>query len=235
MTGPVPGGMDRRKWIIGGVGVAVAVGAVIIYRRRRAASAAPTVDTTTGSALNADGVYQNPAPVVHQSTIDTTGGAVPTSNDQWMQKALALMPNWDPVFVETALGKFLAGQPLTSDEANAVRVAEGLAGPPPVGNLTIVMQTTASSPGTDSAPSTPAPQPVNVPDTLTPPEGVNLYDWCYQVSQQYHISLDLNGLRALNGGMAAFDRAHIQWTAVPGPPGTPKLALFKNPAPLRIK
>ena len=238
MTEPVSvpgaGRIPRRTVFVVG-GIAVALGVFLVYRHRRAQLAAqPTVDTATGSTLNADGTYQNPAPVVHQSTIDTTGGAVPTSNDQWAQKAIGLMPQWDPVFVQTALGKFLAGQPLTSDEANAVRVAEALAGPPPVGNLTIVMQTTASAPGADSTPPA-APAPITVPDTLTPPEGINLYDWCYQVSQQYHISLDLNGLRALNGGMAAFDRAHIQWTAVPGPAGTPKLALFKNPAPLRIK
>jgi hypothetical protein len=239
MTEPVnvpgAGKVPRRTvFVVGGV-AALGLGVLVIYRRRRAKlAAAATVDTTTGT-LNADGTYQNPAPVVHQSTIDTTGGAVPTSNDQWAQKALTLMSNWDPIFVQTALGKFLAGQPLTSDEANAVRVAEALAGPPPVGNLTIVMQTTASAPGADNTPAPTTPAPITVPDTLTPPVGANLYDWTYQVSQQYHISLDLNSLRALNGGMAAFDRAHIQWTPVPGPPNTPKLALFKNPAPLRIK
>ena len=240
MTEPVnvpgAGKVPRRTVLIAGGVAVLGVGVLVIYRRRRASLAAQTaVDPATGSLLNADGTYQNPAPVVHQSTIDTTGGAVPTSNDQWAQKALGLMSNWDPIFVQTALGKFLAGQPLTSDEANAVRVAEALAGPPPVGNLTIVMVTTGSAPGADNTPPATTPAPITVPDTLTPPVGVNLYDWTYQVSQQYHISLDLNGLRALNGGMAAFDHAHIQWTPVPGPPDTPKLALFKNPAPLRIK
>lgn len=70
--------------------------------------------------------------------------------------------------------------------------------------------------------------------------GVNLYDWTGQVSAQYGISLDLMQLRVLNGGSTAahnnpFDNAHINWQPVPGPPGTPKQPLFKNPAPLRIR
>lgn len=244
VTVPGVGPKPRRTVVIAAVGGVALVGLIVVYRRRRSAQNAgqgagtATLDTTTGS-VGPDGLgFQNPAPVVRNTNVDTTGGQVPTSNAQWMQEALALMPNWDPSFVQTALGKFLDDQPLSSDEANAVRVAEGLVGPPPAGNHVIVMATTASTPGTTTT-TTPTPTP-QVPDTAYAPQGVNLYDWTAQVAAQYSIPLDLPRLRILNGGSSAatgnpFDHAHIDWIPVPGPPGTPKIPRNRFGTNYRIK
>lgn len=248
MTDPVtvPGTgqqVSRRNLVVGGVVAVGLVLGVIVYRHKRATSAAnatPTVDTTTGSTLAADGSYQNPNPVRTQdNTVDLTGNQV-TTNAQWTQYALAQMGNWDPSFVQVALGLFLADQPLTSDQATVVRTAEGLAGPPPEGHHVIIMASTTSTPGTTPTTDPGTTTPAAAPQFLEPPSGVNLYDWTAQVSAQYSIHLDLPTLRVLNGGSTAasnnpFDNAHINWVAVPGPKGTPKQPLFKNPAPLRIR
>jgi hypothetical protein len=169
-VGPKP----RRTVIIAAVAGVALVGLVVVYRKRRAAqnaglaggaTGAASLDTATGSVGPDGTLYANPAPTFRDTNVDTTGGQVPTNNAQWANAALALMPNWDTAFVQVALGKFLDSQPLTSDEANAVRVAEGLVGPPPQGNLVIIMATTASTPGTgnNTTPTVPTPAPTPAP------------------------------------------------------------------------
>jgi len=224
----VPGAGKVPKKVAIGVGVVVGGGVIFLYWRRRktaSASAAPTVDPATGSLLNADGSYQNPAPVRSvDNTVDASGGTAILTNSQWVQYALSLMPNWDPSYLQVALGNFLSDQPLDHDQAAAVRAAEGLAGPPPEGNHVIIMSQAGGSPGTPPPTTPTAP---SGPVIVYVPHGVNLYD----VAAQHNAPDGLNTLRAFNPGLDS----HITWQSVPGPAGTPKLALVKDAAGINIR
>lgn len=225
---PAVGGVKKRWVLYGGAAVAVIV-AVAYYRRRRASAAtAPTVDTTTG-ALNADGTYVNPAPVRSvDNTIDTSGGTAIITNDQWTQAAIAQMPNWDPQYLQIALGNFLADQPLDNNQANAVRAAEALVGRPPLGNHVIILSTVGPAPGvtTNPAPTTPAPGQQD-----TAPAGADVYDWSdHHVLVAHGTAGDaLNILRSLN---PQFSDKNINWMAVPG--SSTKKGTFKTTMTLRV-
>jgi hypothetical protein len=213
----VPGGrkVNKKALLIGGGAVAVIVG-IAYYRKRRNASAAsaPTVDTTTG-ALNADGTYQNPAPVRSvDNTIDTSGGAAIVTNAQWTQAAIAQMPNWDPQYLQIAFGAFLADQPLDANQANAVRAAEGLVGPPPIGNHVIVMSTAGAAPGTEGTPANPVPGPPpgQVRSTGV---GVNMYEWA-AANVSPHTEdrgAALNTLRGYNPNVDLSTSKNLNWVS----------------------
>jgi hypothetical protein len=162
----------RRILIISVAAVVVIVGYAYLRNRTRASrAAATTVDETTGTA-GADVPYLNPAPVTtRDATVDTTGGQGLISNDGWYRQVLADMAEselFEPGFAASALGKYLNGVGLTGDEANVVRVAIGLRGYPPQGNLTIQLVSGASTPGSGTPNPAPAPPPpATAPTTPT--------------------------------------------------------------------
>lgn len=163
-------GTTKRKWVyVAGAAVAVIVGYVYISRSRNAGTV--TVDPALGS-MNADGTYTNPHPVTSVDTsVDTTDGGAITTNDQWGTLVIADLTQgeleWDPTFVATAIGRYLAGEGLNSDEANVVRVAWARRGRPPVGNPQIILLQTGPAPGSGD-PTPPPPPPPPAPPTPAP-------------------------------------------------------------------
>jgi hypothetical protein len=75
----------------------------------------------------------------------------PRTNAEWTQKAQEALvaQGFDPPAAATALGKYLARQPLSESEANMVRYAIGYVGNPPQGSYTVVISTTPTTPGGD--------------------------------------------------------------------------------------
>lgn len=68
------------------------------------------------------------------NTVPTGGTAAPTSNTQWMadaEQALTATGGYDITTVSAALGKYLTGGTLTSDQAQIVQAAMALVGNPP--------------------------------------------------------------------------------------------------------
>lgn len=65
--------------------------------------------------------------------LGTVAGQLPGTNAQWFQAAETYMvgQGYDPLATGAALGKYLAGQPLTSDQMTLVQTAIGAEGNPP--------------------------------------------------------------------------------------------------------
>jgi len=128
-------GTVQRRWVYVGVGaVALVVGYSYLAARRRAQTG-PVLDPSTG-ALADSGAYINPNPGAEgsSSTVDSTPDSIDT-NDAWVRVVLADLAglDWPTSFAASALGKYLAGAPVTTDELNLIRTAWGLRGKPPQG------------------------------------------------------------------------------------------------------
>jgi hypothetical protein len=127
-------GTVQRRWVYIGGGLVVVIVGYAYLARRRSASAAPTIDPATGSL--AGGGYVNPVPdaVGGSAAVDSTPDSIDT-NSAWVLQVLGDLESlgWDAQFAASALGKYLAGSPVTSDELNLIRTARGLRGNPPEG------------------------------------------------------------------------------------------------------
>lgn len=159
ITLPVVGTFDRRWLLAAGGAVAVVVGAA--YLRQRANPAVvPEVDPATGSEADG-GLYENPAPV----TQDDAGAGQFWTVHAWVEDvAQRLGQLYEPSWVVTVLGRWLAGQPLTNDEADLVRSALALRGDPPGGAPPIILTGPGRIEETD-------PTRYPVPDYDTTPPG----------------------------------------------------------------
>jgi hypothetical protein len=161
---PKVGPVDK-KWVL----VAVAGGATFVgimwWRRFQASKSAgaAVVDPATGS-VGASGSYLNPAPVVANDTVNQPPAAAAT-NQEWTQRVIADLGNigLDASFVSAVIGKYLAGQQVTNDEASVIRQAWAFEGKPPGGPSFINLGTGSSTPGTTTPP------PVTIPPGEIPP------------------------------------------------------------------
>lgn len=169
------------KPVIISMGV-VLVGYLVYHHYTKAATAASTGPTTsdqTTADTSGAGDVTNTAggPYTYggygQSGgyyLNPSSGSVSSflTNAQWSQQAVSDLVNdgYDAATVATALGLFLGGQGLTSDQQNIVRAAIALEGSPPVGSFSI--KSVTSTPV-----STPAPTPSPTPITTTPTSGVS--------------------------------------------------------------
>lgn len=147
------------KYAYAGVAVIVGIVGFAYYKRRQSASAASAstaapdpnaVDPATGltyaqeqaagsvGSLGSTG-YSNPNPnAVGYSTVSGTGAI--TTNMDWSAAVSSALGNlgYDPTFIASTIGKYLASQPLTADEAALIRVAWAYEGKPPSGPTNIV-------------------------------------------------------------------------------------------------
>jgi hypothetical protein len=150
-------GIDRKWWLLGGGGAAIIV--FFVYRRQKAAAAAAAVPTdpnaidpndpnagmpygTSGFGSTAGGTASSYG-YLDQATgqfiglggqgVQSTGVLAPPTNAAWAQQASALMTQhgWDELTVDAAIGKYLAGLALTSDQYNIITTVIGLEGLPP--------------------------------------------------------------------------------------------------------
>lgn len=153
-----PKSKNQRYLLIAGLGAGGIVG-YIWYRKRQASNAATANSTSTGVDPNAidpntgipyadEATYQGASgstpgalgtynPLTGQYTPGYGTGippvTVPASNSQWSQAALTALEGagFDATSTATALGLYLAGQPLTADQYAIVQSGLGLEGQPP--------------------------------------------------------------------------------------------------------
>jgi len=169
---PVVGQTSRRTLIIGGATVAVIVGVAYLYRaRRRSSGTVVAADPATGTATG--GAYVNPAP---SRTLDPTQGeeGLITTDDEWVNAVAPMLisADWDAQFVYLTLGKYLAGEELSSDEAALVRAAWGMKGKPPSGRGIVLANSGGGSPGNNPPPP---PPPADNPPPPPPPPAETIY------------------------------------------------------------
>ena len=157
---------STRNWLIIG-GLAAAGGVIWYVMKSRSASnqqsasaadmAAQGIDPSTGVPYAQEyGGYgvAGTSPSLYGYTDPTTGqfisgvGALPaggvvtapSTNASWAQQVEAYLENlgYDPTTVAAAIGKYLTGQQLSSDQAGIVAAAQGFFGNPPQGAPTVV-------------------------------------------------------------------------------------------------
>lgn len=154
---PMVGRVDRR-WVIIGAG-SVAVIVIYAYWAKSRRQETMTVDTTTGG-LGSDTAYVNPAPrtTVVSGTVQSDQDLIAT-REQWGEAAVLRLIDleWEPMFAATAIGKYLLGEPLNTEEARAVRAARAILPDVPGGNPPIKMEASGPAPGTPGKPPAPAP------------------------------------------------------------------------------
>lgn len=150
---PEVGPVDKT-WVLAGGGIIAGIVGVAWYRHRQANQAAPLVADPTTGTNSTNPTYTNPNPVMSP---DSTALLPPTTDPEWSSRVMAAL-NWlEPGYLGDILGKYLARQPLSLEEAAVVRAAWAVVGKPP-SNLPIVLSTAGSTPGT------PAPTPAPTPD-----------------------------------------------------------------------
>lgn len=175
MTGPtvdVPGiGTVKREYVIvAAVGLAV-VGGYTYYKRKQASTAGTAtvsaIDPATGQPYGsaADAAQLNAQSGYLQPTGSGLGGSSPTpqptqsgftSNDQWSQAVVQYMTSStgaDPAVVGAALGRYLAGEPVSGNDKALVLQAVAFEGHPPVPGAN------GFPPSIRDAPAVPTPAP----------------------------------------------------------------------------
>lgn len=102
-----------------------------------AAVSAYGLSTGGGSGIPVNPV--SPAPAGSPNTV--VGGSVYTSNSAWAQAATAGLADigYNATDVGTALGAYLTGTPVTADQAKLINTAIAEFGPPPTGNLQVIL------------------------------------------------------------------------------------------------
>jgi hypothetical protein len=130
--------------------------------------------TTSGSGI---GVQPATYPVANSPSGTQTGSPY-TSNAAWAQAAQAGLTDigYDGPTVAAALGAYLTQTPLTSAQAVIVNTAIGEFGPPPVGNLQVILQPT-SGPGQTGGGSSPTIKPGIPTLSVTPSTGFADFGW----------------------------------------------------------
>jgi hypothetical protein len=160
---PEVGPVDKT-WVLAGGGIVAGIVGVAWWRHRQANQTGPLVaDPTTGTD-STNPTYTNPNPVVSP---DSTAQLPPTTDPEWSARVMAAL-NWlEPGYLGDILGKYLARQPLSLEEAAVVRAAWAVVGKPPSG-MPIVLSTTGSTPGTPPPAPTPTPTGDNRRGVLIP-------------------------------------------------------------------
>ena len=149
---------STRNWLlIGALGAAGVVIWYVMYSRAKGSTTAASsdaIDPNTGIPYSQEygsmGGYgpSGVTPSLYGYTDPTTGAFIsgvgagatgvvtaPSTNASWAQQVEAYLQNigYDPVAIAAAIGKYLTGQTLTSDQSGIVAAAQGFFGPPPQG------------------------------------------------------------------------------------------------------
>lgn len=200
---PVAGPVKKQWLLIGGAAAAGVVGyAWWRHYRAGADGAATAAELDPAYADYQSGLYTGGAGTTTPGIAYTPPGndvdpndLPPTTNAAWTTRGVDYLQNlgFDPQLVAVTLGKYLAKVPLTQAEADIVRTVEGAIGKPPIGEFRIIMVGSPPAGGGGGEPT--------VPETASVPANYNIYQWCYEISQAYRITYDLNRMRALNPGI----------------------------------
>lgn len=158
---PVVGAVSKKALVIGGGGAAAVVLLVFLRKRAQAPAAAPGAagdtsaadgtgtdgsgdyvdpglqDTANGPDYGATGYYDpNSGQWLYGNS--GTAQAAATTNQQWAQLAeqyLITNNAADPGALSTAIGKYLTGQAVTTDQESLIDQAIAIEGYPPVGGF----------------------------------------------------------------------------------------------------
>jgi hypothetical protein len=156
-TVKIPGdGQVSRRWLLIGGGLTVGILGFAWWRAGRA-GAAPSDEALTEQPSDL-----GPADVAGVSSgggVTDTGAVFITTNAQWTQAAVAALVDlgYDAIQVTDALGKYLAGQQVTLQEATWIQAAVALVGKPPIGEHSIRLFPTGSTTPPATEPGPPAP------------------------------------------------------------------------------
>jgi hypothetical protein len=171
ITLPGVGEVKRQHALIGGAACAGIVGVAWLRRGRGdvadaeaeyAASEPTATEGDYGSGGYAAGVdsYVNPggSTVVGGSPVSEIDpdSLPPSTNSAWTQRSIGKLADvgWDAQAVAGALGRYLGRQTLANaGEVEIVRTAIAMVGPPPVGDFSILMPTTAPAPSGSTTPA----------------------------------------------------------------------------------
>lgn len=159
---PAIGPTKKLYVVVAGSAVAL-IAAYAYYRHAQAANANVAVDDTAtaadayaGTGTDGSDLYTG---AYGQSISGNAGSSyydsvptVPTTDQEWTNKVVEDLNYLEPGYVLTTLGKYLARQGLTTDEAALVRSAWAIDGHPP-GNQAIIPVATAT-PATPVTPGT---------------------------------------------------------------------------------
>lgn len=133
-------GPVKKTWVyIGGAVIIGIVGYAYWTRAREPAVEPPTEE----ESVPADRIP--PPTVVGEQQFDQEGvQAIINTNTEWAAAVLGSLTDtgWEPVFVVTTIGKFLARRQLTQEEANLIQAAKGFHGEPPQGGPWPIVLTT---------------------------------------------------------------------------------------------
>lgn len=157
MENPLKGIPPKQKKVL--VVVAVGASAYVAWRWFSAPAASSDVTPVT-SSTDAEGagtgiVGSNVGGSENVGNSSNTGTDAIDTNNEWFAEAVDRMANggWNAQAVQSALGDFLTGQSLSTDEARIVRAAVGaMGGYPPSGPQSI-----KETPGVSDASKLPAP------------------------------------------------------------------------------
>lgn len=166
-TTNVPGvGPVKRQWLFVGAAVVAVIVGYAYYKRRNRSGPSTVYDPATGTPAADLGGYQNPAPTSPPSGVVDDPNVI-SNNDEWSRVAVdrLVSAGWNAQYAATVIGKYLAGQQLTTEEADLIRAAYALAGYPP---QMIAIVTAPPPPVEDDTPpdtNPPPPPNTNVPPT----------------------------------------------------------------------
>lgn len=233
MTGTVKvpgiGPVDKKYVYIAGAGVLGFVGYAYWNARKAAANEVPVSDYTTADALG-DGSdygdysydggasdYVNPGGSQPPYSSDTNPN--PQTNAEWATAAISRLSDlgYEATLVAAAIGKYMARLELTEAQADIVRQAVAILGPPPVGDFPIKVSPNGTTPPPSTGGSTgskgenlPAPNGLstwgNGPSRLTVPlkwnavPGADYYrvyrsDVAYNVGSSEDTQITIGGLK----------------------------------------
>lgn len=140
MDNPLKGMPPKQQKVLIVVGVGAA--AYVAWRWYSSSGSEPTpVTSGTDDELSPTGIIgSNVGGSENVGNSSNTGNNEIDSNNEWFNEAVERLANggWNPQAVQSALGEFLTGQSLDSNEAAIVRAAVGaMGGYPPNGPMSI--------------------------------------------------------------------------------------------------
>jgi hypothetical protein len=129
-----PLGPMNRQMITIVIAISVGIVGFAFWRNRSAGTAAAAAAQSATDAALTPATDFTPAPT-GDSTVSSDTSTQPSTNAQWTQQAISYLSSvgFDPSAVATALGLYLARQPVTSDQAAIINDARASTGEPPTG------------------------------------------------------------------------------------------------------
>lgn len=163
---PVVGPVGKRALWIGGGGAALVV-AVLYWRKRSTALTPSTVDTSGTDTSAADTAGGGASGAGVSTAIPGAPVATVVTNAQWtanVMAALGQVPNLDLGALSAALGLYLTGSAVSTDQEHLIDQAIAAAGYPPVDGPNGYPPAIHTQPQTgQTPPPTPAPAPKPAP------------------------------------------------------------------------